>query len=133
MAMFASSVEFETSLFMGAMVVIIPASVIVALFPFAMLRREALKRYLRQRNCEPIQVRWLVWRAWCPDAVVGLMNVFAMPFRVIYSDPNRCLHKAYCWIGQDLYARQPAPRKVEWIKDEIIGELPEASVRGEGN
>jgi hypothetical protein len=124
MAAFADSVDFETSLFMGAMVVIIPASIVLAMFPFAMLRREALKRHLRQQGCGPIQVRWLIWASWCPDSVVGLMDMFAMPFRVIYSDQNRCVHKAYCWIGQDLYARQPAPRRIEWIKDEIIGKLP---------
>ena len=122
-AAFSHSVEFDTALFIAGMVVFIPASAVVAMFPFALLRREALKRYLRQRGCEPIQVRWLIWRIWCPDAVVGLMNMFTMPFRAIYADENRRIHKAYCWIGQDLYVRQPAPRKIEWVKDEIIGEL----------
>jgi hypothetical protein len=54
----------------------------------------------------------------------SLLDWAAMPFRVIYVDPSRFIHKAYCWVGRDLYAPMFSPLRIEWVKDEVIGELP---------
>lgn len=52
-------------------------------------------------------------------------------FRVIYSDPNHLIHKAYCWAGYDvsiisapIFTALTAPLHIQWMKDEIIGEQP---------
>jgi hypothetical protein len=83
----------------------------------AMFRRESVKRDLRERGCKPIRIWWTVidWRVRWYDSV---------PFRVIYSDPNQFVHKACCWVGHGLMASPFGPRRVVWVKDEIIGEVP---------
>jgi hypothetical protein len=86
-------------------------------FLVAMFRREAVKRDLRQRGCKPIRIWWLVFAWWS-------RLVDSVPFRVIYSDRNGFIHKAYCWVGHELFGSPFGPRRVNWVKDEVIGQLP---------
>lgn len=83
----------------------------------AMFRRESVKRDLRERGCKPIRIWWVVYTSWAWTAD-------RMPFRVIYSDQNHFIHKAYCWVGHRLMDSPFGPRRVTWVKDEITGELP---------
>jgi hypothetical protein len=130
MAAFADPVALEATLFLAAFALSILGAVFLGRFLLAMFRRAAVKRYLRQRGCEPIKVRWLIFAWWCPWIPVRpSVWVLATAFRVIYSEPNRLIHKAYCWVGYDVSV-VVAPifsgfsRRIEWAKDEIIGELP---------
>jgi hypothetical protein len=129
-AVFGDSVDFEATLLLAAFAVSILGAVFSWRFLLAMFRRTAVKRYLWQRGWEPIKVRWLIFAWWCPWIPVGpSVWVLATAFRVIYSDRNRLIHKAYCWVGYDVGV-VVAPifsgfsRRIEWVKDETIGELP---------
>lgn len=132
MTAFAYSVEFEAALFLAAFALGILGAVFSGKFLFAMIRRVAVQRDLRQRGCEPIKVRWLILGWFSPWTRSPGRSVWelATAFRVIYSDPNRFIHKAYCWVGYDLGLVTASlgslltyPCRIEWVKDEIIGEL----------
>jgi hypothetical protein len=112
-AIFAISVEAGVYLRFAASLGIF----VLLWFLAAMFRREAVKRDLHQRGCKPIRVWWRVFAWWSPWYE-------GMPFRVIYSDQNGFIHKAYCWVGHWLLDSPFSPRRVRWIKDKIIGELP---------
>jgi hypothetical protein len=131
MATFADKAGFEITLLMAAFTLSILSAVFLVRFFFAMLRRAVVKRYLRQRGCTPINVRWLIiaWGIRQRPSVA----VQAAAFRVIYAEANGLIHKAYCWVGYDvsvvvapIFSRSPL--QIEWVKDEIIGELPLAEV-----
>ena len=130
MAAFADRVDFETALFLAAFALSILVAVFLGWFLLAMFRRAAVKRYLQQRGCKPIKVRWLLFAWWCPWIPLGRSAwVQATVFRVVYSEPNRLIHKAYCWVGYDVGVVVASifsgfSRRIEWVKDEIIGELP---------
>lgn len=124
MAVFRDNIDYQCLLFLVVFGLSLLCAGILALFPFAMLRRHAVKRCVSQRGCESKHVRWLVWASWCPVTPFSLLDWAAMPFRVIYVDPSRFIHKAYCWVGRDLYAPMFSPLRIEWVKDEVIGELP---------
>src|SRR5215831_9065330 len=102
MAAFAITVDLEVTLFLAAFALSILGAVFLGLFLLAMFRRAAVKRYLRKRGCEPINVRWLIfaWGPWIPQG--PSVWVMATAFRVIYSEPNRLIHKAFCWVGYDV-------------------------------
>jgi hypothetical protein len=126
MAAFADPVAFEATLFLAAFALSVLGAVFLGQFLLAMFRRAAVKRYLRQRGCQPIKVRWLIFAWWCPWIPVGpSVWALATAFRVIYSEPNRLIHKAFCWVGYDVGV-VVAPifsgfsRRIEWVKDEII-------------
>jgi len=122
MAMLVSTIDWDRWLFVGVASVLFLGVGIVALFPVAMFRRNAVKRHLLQRGCEPQHIRWLVFTWWCPDSPRGLLPWIAMPFRVIYSDSNGFVHRAHCWVGHEVFDSLLSPRRVCWIKDEIVGE-----------
>jgi hypothetical protein len=136
MAAFAITVELETTLFLVAFALSILGAVFLGQFFLAMFRRAAVNRYLRQRGCEPIKVRWLILAWWCPWIPVRpSVWLLTTAFRVIYADPNRLIHQAYCWTGYDVGALvapifSGCSRRIEWAKDEIIGELPLLEGRG---
>jgi hypothetical protein len=131
MLAFAQTVEFETTLFLAAFALSILGAAFSGRFFLAMFRRAAIKRSLRQRGCTPIKVRWLIF-AWSIPMRPSVW-VLATAFRVIYSEPNRLIHKAYCWVGYNVGVLV-APifsgfsRRIEWVKDEIMGELPPPEV-----
>lgn len=123
MATLAHNIDWPRWLFVGGAFVVLLGVGLVALFPVAMLRREAVKRSLLERACEPLRIRWLVFAGWCPDSPLGLLPWVAMPFRVIYSDPSGLIHRAHCWVGLNVYRDSPfSPRRICWLKDEIIGQ-----------
>jgi hypothetical protein len=132
---FVHTVEFDATLLLAAFALSIFGAVFSGRLLLAMFRRGAVKRYLRQRGCAPIKVRWLILAWGCPWIPVSpSVWVLATAFRVIYSEPNRLIHKAYCWVGYDVGV-VVAPifsgfsRRIEWVKDEIIGELPSTEPR----
>ena len=128
--MFADTIDFEATLFLAAFALSILGAVFLGRFLLAMFRRAAVKQYLRQRGWEPIKVRWLVFAWWCPWIPAGpSVWVLATAFRVIYSGPNRLIHQAYCWVGYDVVVLSAQifsgfSLRIDWVKDEIIGELP---------
>jgi len=132
MAVFADAIDLEVTLFLAAFALSILGAVFLWWFLLAMFRRVGVKRYLRQRGCEPMKIRWLIFAWWYPWIPMGpSVWVMGTAFQVIYSDPNRFIHKAYCWVGYDvglvfasLFSNSSFPRRIEWVKDEIIGELP---------
>lgn len=137
MIAFAYSVEFETTLFLAAFAFSILSAVFLVKFLFAMIRRAAVKWHLRERGCEPIKVRWLVLAWFLPGIRSPGTSVWvgATAFRVIYSGPDRCVHRTYCWVGYDvglvvapLWSLLSYPLRIEWVKDEIIGQLPPTEV-----
>jgi hypothetical protein len=112
-AIFADSIDLEIYLRMAA----VPGMVVLLWFLVVMFRREAVKRDLTQRGCKPKSIRWIVFAWWSPwyDAT---------PFRVVYIGQDGSIHKAYCRVGHWLMDSPISPRRVRWIKDEIIGETP---------
>jgi len=90
---------------------------IVALLMFldAMFRREAVKRELQERGCEPLHIRWRPLAYWAPHFQYHAVT----PFRVIYLDTEKRLHKAYCYVDQDLFGSPFGRRRVNWVKDEL--------------
>jgi hypothetical protein len=98
---------------------------ILVWFLFAMFRRESVKRDLRQRGCKPIRIWWMVTAWWSP-------SLDGMPFRVTYSDSNHLIHKASCWVGHRLMDSPLGARRVIWVRDEIIGEMPLPEVSADG-
>ena len=90
--------------------------IVLQWFLVAMFRRESVKRDLRERGCRPIRIWWRVFAWWAPNR--------ATPFRTIYSDPTGSIHKADCWVRQDLFGPAFGPRRVRWIKDEVTCEFP---------
>lgn len=113
MAMFSISVETGVFLRIAASLGIF----VFILYLVAMFRRESVKSDLLQRNCKPIRIWWIGCAWWSPW-------FDAMPFRVIYSDQNCFIHKAHCWVGHRLFDSPFGPRRVVWVKDNIVGELP---------
>jgi hypothetical protein len=79
----------------------------------AMFRREAVKRDLYERVCQPIHIWWTVWAWWSP-------YLDSIPFRVTYRDPFGAVHKARCYVTHRLFGPAFGPRIVRWVKDEII-------------
>jgi hypothetical protein len=117
MMMFAISDEARADLLIAASLGIF----VLLWFLAAMFRREAVKRDLRQRVCKPIHIWWRVfafWSSWFDG----------IPFRVIYSDPNGFIHKAYCSVHRYLLDSPFGPRRVKWFKDKVIGQLPSPEV-----
>ncbi len=112
-ALLAVSVEMGLYLRIAASIGIF----VLLWFLGAMFRREAVKRDLHQRGCKPIRIWWLVFAWWSPW-------YDSMPFRVIYSDQNGLIHKAHCWVGHWLSDSPFGPRRVNWVKDKVIGQLP---------
>jgi hypothetical protein len=113
MTMFAISDNARADLLVAASLGIF----VLLWFLAAMFRREAVKRDLRQRGCKPIRIWWLVFAWWS-------RLVDSVPFRVIYSDRNGFIHKAHCWVGHDLFGSPFGPRRVTWVKDKVVGQLP---------
>lgn len=78
----------------------------------AMYRREAVKRNLRERGCQPLHIRWRPFAYWAT-------GWWRTPFRVVYHDTEGRLHKAYCCVYKDLTGSPYGPRRVEWLQDEL--------------
>lgn len=78
----------------------------------AMFHREAVKRNLWERGCEPLRIWWQPFAYWAT-------GWWRTPFRVIYRDIEGRLHKAYCCVYKDLMDSPFGPRRVEWIRDEL--------------
>jgi hypothetical protein len=83
----------------------------------AMYQREAIKYELCENGCVPQRI----W--WHPAAYWNMMSR-AAAFHVIYLDPNRVLHKAYCYVYRPLLGSIGAARRVRFLQDEVIGERP---------
>jgi hypothetical protein len=113
LAIFAGSIDFGIYLRIAAVLGIF----VLLWFLAAMFRRETVKRDLRQRGCKPKYIWWMVFAWWSPW-------YDAMPFRVVYIGQDGSIHKAYCWVGHWLMDSPISPRRVRWIKDEIVGEIP---------
>jgi len=79
----------------------------------AMWFREAVKRDLWERGCEPLHIWWIPFAYWA----TGWWNTIS--FRVIYKDAQGRLHKAYCCVYQKLTGTPFGPLHVEWVKDEL--------------
>ena len=122
MVALTSSIDWDRWLFVAVASVLLAGTGVMALFPVAMFRREAVKRYLLERGCQPRRVRWLVFTWWCPGSPKGLLPWIAMPFRVVYSDPNGFIHRANCWVGHEVFDSLFSPRRICWVKDEVVGE-----------
>ena len=89
------------------------AGIVFALtFLGAMFRREAVKRDLCERGCRPLHIRWRPWAFWAP-------LYHSTPFRVVYVDPHDRVHKACCYVDNDLGGSPLGPRRVQWIQDEL--------------
>ena len=86
---------------------------LVALLVFlgAMLAREAVKRDLQEQGFEPLHVQWRPFAYWA--------IFWSTPFRVVYHDADRRLHKAYCCVYYVLADSPFGARRVRWIKDEL--------------
>lgn len=105
------SVELKVGFAIAASVGII----LLLWFFGAMFRREAVKRELHERDCQPLHIWWCPFAYWAPCHPYSNIT----PFRVIYRDTEEQLHKAYCYVYQDLFGSPFGPRRVEWIKDEL--------------
>jgi len=79
----------------------------------AMFHREAVKQDLRNRHSEPIRVGWRPLALWAT-------GWWRTPFRVIYRDAEGRLHKANCCVYKELMDSPLGPRRVEWIRDELV-------------
>lgn len=86
--------------------------VFLLLFLNAMFRREAVKRDLHERGCQPLHIWWRPLAYWA----IGYRST---PFRVIYRDADARLHKAYCCVTTRLSDSPFGSRRVEWLKDEL--------------
>ena len=86
--------------------------VFVLRFLYAMFAREAVKRDLRERGCEPLHVCWYPLAFWAP-------TWRSTPFRVTYNDPAGYLHRARCYVYISLMDSPFGPRRVKWVKDEL--------------
>jgi len=86
--------------------------VLLLLFLNAMFRREAVKRDLHERGCQPLHIWWRPLAYWAT-------GWWRTPFRVIYLDVEGRRHKAYCCVYKDLMDSPLGPRRVEWIQDEL--------------
>jgi hypothetical protein len=80
-------------------------------FLVAMFCREAVKRDLQRRFCEPIRVSWVPWAFWARYGTIS--------FRVVYRDSDGIQHQARCFVYQDLMGSAFGPRLVKWTRDEI--------------
>ena len=125
-----AAIDWARCLFVAAAGVLFLGVGILALFPIAMFRREAVKRSLAQQGCRPRHIRWLVFTWWCPDSPKGLLPWMAMPFGVVYADPSGFIHRAHCWVGHEAFDSLFSPRRVCWIRDEIVGEALETPATG---
>src|SRR5262249_4247542 len=103
----------------GEMITSLPIDIcigVVALlcFFFAMLFRGAVKRELYENRCKPLHIWWqpfAYWSAWFSGST---------SFRVAYRDPAGFVHKAYCYVYQSLSGSPFGPRRVTWLKDEVV-------------
>lgn len=77
----------------------------------AMYRREAVKRDLQERACQPIRIWWVPFGYWA--------SYWSIPFRVIYRDVDGRIHRAYCSVHQRLTGPPFGPLQVQWAKDEL--------------
>ncbi len=91
--------------------------VLVLCWLWAMFNRQAVKRGLLERGCQPIHIWWVPLAYWATALWVRWWT--AVPFRVIYKDAEGRLHKAYCCVYQELMGSPFGPRRIEWIKDEL--------------
>lgn len=90
---------------------------IIALLAFlwAIFQREAVKRELFENGCIPVHIWWRPAAYWAPflPGAVG--------FRVVYRDPARSVHKAYCAVYRSYrYSPNWGSRRVTWLRDEAV-------------
>jgi hypothetical protein len=98
-----------------ALAIAFPISLIVLLsFLSAMFQREAVKRELLERGCEPLRIWWM------PFYWYGGYNRTC--FHVRYHDESGLLHQAVCSVYVSLMDTPFGPRRVRWLKDQIKGE-----------
>ena len=78
----------------------------------AKFHREAVKRDLHERGCQPVHIWWRPLAYWAT-------GWWTTPFRVIYLDVEGRCDKAYCCVYKNLTDCPFGPRRVEWIQDEL--------------
>lgn len=106
------SADDKVNLLIGATIAFVCAFIFVLSFLGAMFQREAVKRDLCERGCQPLHIWWRPMAYWAPM----YLNT---PFRVIYRDVEGRLHKAYCRVYTFGSDSPLGRRRVEWIKDEL--------------
>jgi len=95
-----------------ALAVAFPLTLILLIsFLSAMFQREAVKRDLSERGCEPLRIRWT------PFSLAG--GYSRTYFHVVFRDSSGLLHKAACYVYVSLMDSPFGPRRVKWTKDEI--------------
>jgi len=91
------------------------ALVLLLCFLAAMFQREAVKRELAERGCEPLRIWWM------PLSLYG--GYWDTCFHVRYRDESGLLHKAICCVYVALMDNPFfGQRRVRWYKDKIKGE-----------
>lgn len=118
-SLFASSLSILAIIFM---MIFGPLAVLSSLF--ALFCREQVKKQIRSNGCQPLRVWWQPAAFWLwRSAAVFYHRPKA--FRVWYADRQHFIHAAYCfvycdWLDNPLFG----PRKVRWVRDEVVGQLP---------
>lgn len=118
-SLLAKSLSFLAVIFL---MIFSPLAVLSSLF--AVFCREQVKKQIRSNGCQPLHVWWQpaafwLWRC----AAVYYHRPKA--FRVWYADRQHFIHAAYCfvycdWLDNPLFG----PRKVRWVRDQVVGQLP---------
>jgi len=103
--------------FLVALTVVFAVSLVLSFsFLSALLQREAVKRDLLDRGCEPLRIWWM------PFSLGGTSKSKAC-FQVRYRDESGCLHQASCCVYVDLMDNPLfGDRRVRWYEDKMKGE-----------
>jgi hypothetical protein len=86
------------------------------LYLTAMYQREAVKRDLKEHGFEPLHIWWRPAAYW----TTRFPYWGATGFRVVYSDAEGCIHKAYCFAYRS-FAQDSrwGARRVRWLTDAV--------------
>lgn len=118
-SLLASSLSILLIIFM---MVVSPLAVLSSLF--AIYCREQVKKQIRSNGCKPLHIWWQPAAFWLWRCAAVFYHR-PKAFRVWYADRQHFIHAAYCFVYCDWFDNPLfGPRKVRWVRDEVVGQLP---------